>query len=222
VHPADGFLPCQSLSPLSLPFGKPVATSSANAATSLAVKMQFGLVQKMMKTGFAATRSSTHRLAVGQVSALSAQRKGQQAGTLVEVIMAIAILAIMSAGIISSINYGLFIMRIARENARATQVMLEKLESIRLYNWSEVTSNNYVPASFTDVYDPQGGPNQQGVTYYGTMSVTNAYFSSTAPSYSTNMRQFVVTLRWVTAGRIDHYRTLSTLVAKDGVQNYVY
>ena len=38
--------------------------------------------------------------------------------TLMEVIMATGIIAITGAGVISSINYGLCIMRIARENQR--------------------------------------------------------------------------------------------------------
>jgi len=125
----------------------------------------------------------------------------------------------MGGGIISSINYGLFMMRLARENARATQIILEKLETIRLYSWTEVTNVGYVPTTFTDVYDPQAPANQQGAVYNGTMTVSNVNFSST---YTDGMRQFTVTLQWVTAGRINHNRTMSTYVAKDGLQNYVY
>jgi hypothetical protein len=145
--------------------------------------------------------------------------KSNHASTLIETIVATCVMTILAGGIVSSINYGLFVMRLARENARATQVLLEKVESIRLYNWSEVTSNGYVPSVFTNVYDPQGGPNQQGCVYSGTMLVTNCPFNA---SYSTNVRQFKVTLDWVTAGRISHHRELTTLVARDGMQNYVY
>ena len=146
-------------------------------------------------------------------------RKGQEAGTLIEVIIATVILAIAGAGIVGSINYGMFMMQLARENARATQVMVEKLESIRLYNWSEVISNGFVPTSFTDVYDPQAPTNQQGAVYNGTMTVDSIPFSAT---YGTNMRKFTVTLQWTTAGRIAHTRSLTTYVARDGIQNYVY
>lgn len=149
-------------------------------------------------------------------------RKSEFASTLVEVIVATVIIAVVGAGIIGSINYGLFIMQLARENARATQIMLEKLESIRLYNWSEVTSNGYVPTAFTDYYDPQGGSNSLGTVYNGTLSVADAVFSGTTPSYSTNVRQFTVTVQWNTAGRVNHTRTLTTYVAKDGAQNYIY
>ena len=149
----------------------------------------------------------------------STTRKSQRGGTLVEVVMATAILAMMGAGIVGSINYGMFMMRLARENARATQVMLEKLESIRLYNWDQVNTSGFVPQDFTDVYDPQGVTNQQGAVYVGHLFVTNCPVGT---SYSTNMRQFTVTLQWTTAGRVNHNRSMSTYVARDGIQNYVY
>jgi hypothetical protein len=102
---------------------------------------------------------------------------------------------------------------------RATQIILEKLETIRLYSWTEVTNTGFVPTTFADVYDPQAPANQQGAAYSGTMTVSNVNFSA---SYSTNMRQFTVTLQWNTAGRINHTRSMSTYVAQQGLQNYVY
>jgi len=149
-------------------------------------------------------------------------RKSEHASTIVEVIVATVIITIAAAGIISSINYGLFVMKLARENSRATQIMLERLESVRLYDWTEVTNAGFVPTLFTDVYDPQSDTNSQGAVYSGTLTVANPVFSSTAPSYSGNMRQFTVTLQWTTDGRVPHSRSLSTYVAKDGMQNYVY
>jgi len=174
-----------------------------------------------MKTGFVVTKEAKGGATISVGAGLST-RKAERASTLVEVIVATVIIAVSGAAIIGSINYGLFIMQLARENARATQIMLEKLESVRLYNWSEVTSNGYVPSAFTDYYDPQGGSNSLGTVYTGTLSVGNPAFGGTTPSYSTNLRQFTVTVTWNTAGKVDHSRSLSTYVAKDGAQNYVY
>jgi len=133
--------------------------------------------------------------------------------------MATVILAILGAAIIGSITYGMLMMAQARENARATQILLEKIETIRLYNWSEVVSNGFVPTAFVDYYAPTSPTNQLGAVYNGTISVTNVNFAN---SYSTNMRQFVVTVNWTTGGRIPHTRSVCTYVAKDGIQNYVY
>src|SRR5260221_2759122 len=99
-------------------------------------------------------------------------KKRNRAMTLIEVVLATGIISITGAGVIGSVNYGLFIMRVARENQRATQVMLEKLEAIRLYNWSQVTNPGFIPSSFTAPYDPTAAVSSQGTTYYGTMSIT--------------------------------------------------
>lgn len=139
--------------------------------------------------------------------------------TLVEVVLATAILAIMASGLIGSYNYGFFVMEVVRENQRATQIMMEKVETIRLYNWNQVNTPNFIPATFTDYFDPQAPPGAKGITYYGTTSIGNAPFST---SYSTNMVQIQVTLTWSSNGRVSHTRSTSTLIAKDGIQNYVY
>jgi len=142
--------------------------------------------------------------------------------TLIEVVMATGIIALTGAGVISSINYGLCIMRLARENQRATQVMLEKLEAIRLYNWDQVTNDSFIPDTFTAPYDPTASGTQQGTTYYGTMSVTTPTFIATTPNYSGSIRQFNVSLSWTNVGGLTHTRSLTTYVAQNGIQNYVY
>jgi hypothetical protein len=140
--------------------------------------------------------------------------------TLAEVSIAIAILAVMAGGIISAFNYGFFSMQMTRENQRATQILLEKVETIRLYTWDQVNSNGFIPAAFQDIYDPSAPSAQRGVTYHGTLRVTNPPF---ATSYSSNLRQLDISLVWTNgAGKIVRTRTMATLIAKDGIQNYVY
>src|SRR5204862_1168851 len=176
----------------------------------------------MMKTGLVVVKDVKGEVTGNTHQAIRARRRSQSAGTLIEVIVATVIIAIAGAGIISSINYGMVVTQLARENARATQIMLEKLESIRLYNWTEVTNAGFVPATFVDVYDPQAPTNSQGAIYNGTMSVSDPAFTGSTPSYANNMRQFTVTLTWNSSGRVTHNRSLSTYVSKDGLQTYVY
>lgn len=176
----------------------------------------------MMKTGLVLAKDSKGAVTRIHPLGVAVLRKAEAAGTLVEVIVATVIIAIMGAGIITSINYGMFVTQLARENSRATQIILEKLESIRLYNWTEVTNTGYVPTTFVNVYDPQAPTNYQGAIYNGTITVSNAAFTATTPGYANNMRQFTVTLSWTSNGGLPHTRQLSTYVAKDGIQNYVY
>ncbi len=146
-------------------------------------------------------------------------RNADQGTTLVEVLMAIFVFAVMAVSLMGSFSYGFFVLQLVRENQRATQIMLEKIETIRLYNWDEVLTPNFIPASFEDVYDPQAPVGSQGTVYQGTVSV-NAYPYAT--SYAANMRQLDVTLTWTTMNNVNRTRTFSTFIAKDGLQNYVY
>jgi len=96
---------------------------------------------------------------------------------------------------------------------------VEKLETIRLYSWTQINTAGFVPATFTDVYAPQETNGNQGLTYYGTLTITN-FAPST--SYRTNMRQLSVTLTWTNRDGLPHTRSLNTLIARDGSQNYIY
>ena len=148
-------------------------------------------------------------------------RCGKQAEsgiTLVDVVMAVALLGVMASGIFGSFRYGFFTLQLVRENQRATQIILEKVETIRLYSWDQVNATNFIPATFTDVYDPQGASDAKGTIYNGTVSVAACPLSS---SYAANLRQLTITLQWATRD-IPHTRSLTTYIAKDGIQNYVY
>ena len=144
-------------------------------------------------------------------------KNSQKGVTLVDVVMAIGVLGVMASGVFGCFRYSFFTLQLVRENQRATQVILEKVETIRLYSWDQINSNGFIPPSFSDVYDPSTS-NACGVTYSGTVSVASCPLGS---SYATNMRQLTVTLNWTTRD-VPHSRSLTTYIAKDGIQNYVY
>jgi prepilin-type N-terminal cleavage/methylation domain-containing protein len=144
------------------------------------------------------------------------KRSGVSAMTLVEVLIGMAIFGVLFISLYGGISSGLAIIRSARENLRATQVMLEKMETIRLYNWDQVTQNGYVPVTFSAPYWPADGTN--GLQYHGTMTITNVPFNE---SYSADMRQVVVNVNW-RSGTIVHRREMRTMVSRHGLQNYIY
>ena len=148
--------------------------------------------------------------------------KTRMAGTLVELLVAISVLIVVAAGVLGAFKYGFFAMSMVRENQRATQIMLAKLETIRLYRWDQVVlSNGFIPATFTEVYDPQATSGKQGATYTGFVSISNCPAPISTKSYATNMRACTITLNWNTAN-ISRSRSVTTYIAKDGIQNYVY
>jgi type II secretory pathway pseudopilin PulG len=140
--------------------------------------------------------------------------------TLVDVVMAVALLGIMAGGVFGSFRYGFFNLQLVRENQRATQILLEKVETLRLYSWDQVNKPGFIPTNLpTEYYDPQAPAGSQGAAYYGTVTPPSSVLFST--SYSTNLRQLTLTLNWTTR-TIPHTRSLTTYIAKDGIQNYVY
>jgi hypothetical protein len=115
-------------------------------------------------------------------------------------------------------------MHMARENLRATQIMLEKVETIRLYDWDQVTNsslalgtNSFIPPWFTNYYDPNG--TSRGTRYEGTIRILPATMIDS--SYSNDMRLVTVTLKWQTLN-LARTRTFTTFISRDGLQNYVY
>lgn len=139
--------------------------------------------------------------------------------TLVEVILSVVIIGIAAAGLISCFSGSFFVMRMARENQRATQVLVERAEAIRVFNWTQMT-NGSLPGAFTDYFDPSfsqyGG--SEGCTYYGTVTTNPVSFSS---SYNNDLMQITLTVKWTTDG-VPRSRTLNTIYALNGSENYVY
>jgi type II secretory pathway pseudopilin PulG len=148
---------------------------------------------------------------------------GIGAFTIAEAVISVVIVAVGAAGLMGAINYSFFGMRMARENLRATQIMLERTEAIRLWRWDKISpvGQTNVPPTFDEYYDPTVPTNSPsaGAHYFGTVSI--GAFPDTSPSYATNMRELKITLQWQT-GKIMRYRTNTTYVAEDGIQNYVY
>ena len=145
-----------------------------------------------------------------------------------------ALVSVLFVSLYGGIASGFGLVNLARENLRANQIIVEKMETIRLYSWDQINSNGFIPTSFTDSFFPTVITNVDdsngqlrtnlstfgngGIIYYGTVSMSNA---PVADAYKTNMKQFTVTLNWTNSG-IPRTRTLTTYVSQNGLQNYVY
>lgn len=157
---------------------------------------------------------------------------GTSAFTLPEVLVAVAVVGVVFVSLYAGITAGFGIMSVARENIRATQIMQDRVEEMRLYNWTQVTSfgssTSYIPSFFTEPFFPTGtnysgsslstnnNPGS-GFFYYGTISVTN---SGLTEAYSNDLKLVTVTLKWTNGTA--RSRTLSTMVSQYGMQNYIY
>ncbi|MDB6039769.1 MAG: hypothetical protein JWM99_3610 [Verrucomicrobiales bacterium] len=143
---------------------------------------------------------------------------------MMEVLVALAIFGVVFLSLYAAMSSGFGVVRLSRENLRATQIMEEKMETLRLYTWSQVTSNGFIPTNFTEVFykmtnsSSTGLVSGAGITYTGTVSIVQAPVSE---AYSNDLKQITVSLQWLSGNRL-RQRDMTTFVSKYGVQNYVY
>ena len=139
--------------------------------------------------------------------------------TLTETMVAVALGAVMLAALYMSFLSGFGTVRVTRENLRATQIMVKRLESIRLCTFNQITNSTYVPRSFAEYYDPQS-TNALGTLYVGTLTPTIPLSGTVPETYRTNMLLVTVSVTW-TNGGLAHARSMQTYAAREGMESYV-
>ena len=150
--------------------------------------------------------------------ALTSRLRQKLAGfSLIEASVGMAVIGVTVGAMMSGITTGTMMMRMARENLRATQILLEKVETIRLYSWDQINTTGFIPATFTENYDPSS-TNNQGLTYSGTLTIGPSPISS---SYSNDLKMVTVHLSWQTGG-IQRDRDFTSYISRNGLQDYVY
>jgi prepilin-type N-terminal cleavage/methylation domain-containing protein len=147
------------------------------------------------------------------------RKRYERAYTLTEVVVAVFVLAIMATAFYGGLGSGFSITQGSREDLRATQILMQKLEAIRLCTWSELTD-----CTFQESYDPIS-TNSQGVVFTGTISTNAASDIPDSVSYKSNMRLVTVSLFWTNyngSRPIVHSRQMQTQVARYGLQQYLW
>ena len=140
--------------------------------------------------------------------------------TLVEIMVGLAITAIMGTALYAGIGFAFTQLRLSRENLRATQILEGKMEIVRQYNWDQVVNlPGFIPTTFTESFFA-GNPTNTSANfvYAGKVTVTNAPATET---YSNDLRLIQIQLTWKSGG-ILHKRQAVTFVSQYGLQRYVY
>lgn len=136
---------------------------------------------------------------------------------LIDALFAMVVAGVMFLALYSGLAFGFRIIRFARENTRATQIMLEKMETVRLYTWTQITNVGFIPTNdFTIPYYAIG--TNSSLLYTGRVLIQP---SGIGTSYADNMRKITVQLEWAPTGLL-RKRSMTTYVARNGMQTYVY
>lgn len=136
---------------------------------------------------------------------------------MIEVLVALFIIGIMFVAVYAGLSSGFAVVQLARENLRATQILQEKMETIRLYTWDQINTAGFIPTNFTDVFY-SSSTETNGMRYTGTVSIAN---SSISEAYSNDMKLVTIQLKWKSA-KVLRQREMSTFVSRYGLQNYIY
>jgi hypothetical protein len=141
--------------------------------------------------------------------------------------VASVIIAFVGTSLYGALAAGFCVMQSTRENLRATQIMMQKTEAIRLFTWDEICNTNlYLKPSFVEPYDPLGATNHSGgAQYTGFVTASVPAVGDVPEAYRTNMRTVTITVYWTnynSARRIVHRREMQTRVARSGMQNYIW
>lgn len=162
-----------------------------------------------------------------RVSQCQLAHRQQEGFTIMEVVVASAVVGIMFAALLTGLTSSVTNVQFGREQLRATQIMVEKLDTIRMYRWDRI-NNTYIPATFIETYYPTGtqGTDPKRTTipadtanlaYAGTIQISDPALTE---NYASNVKRITVSLQWQSGGRTVQ-RQMTTFVSKYGLQLYV-
>src|SRR5512146_2722235 len=96
--------------------------------------------QERKQSRWSATPASA---APRRTSTPARNRGGERGHTLVEVVVAMCILAISSTAFYAGLSSGFGVTQASREDVRATQILMQQLEAVRLCTWSQLTNYTF-------------------------------------------------------------------------------
>ena len=147
-----------------------------------------------------------------------------------EGVVSLAIGGFMLLALYAGFASGFVRVEVTREEVRATQILLRRIEGIRLCTFDQVQNMVTNPPALTDSFDPTdqaagGGGVVYTIAYDASTPATNAL----PEAYRTNMLLVTVTVTWTnsfrnsssTVSQLLHRRLMQTYVSRNGMQTYV-
>jgi hypothetical protein len=126
----------------------------------------------------------------------------------------------MLPALFTGIALGFSAMQGMRENLRATQIIVQRMESLRLAPYKTLQDPAAFPATSTEYYSPSGKASGNGGTAYTVAYNWAPGPSSLPPSYRTNVLLVTVTASWK-SGNVQRTNSMQSYVARYGIQRYV-
>ena len=201
------------------------AADLANGGAGLAFDFSGGCVKKAtVKTSV--PKEEPHILANMKWNGCqTATRGGAAAYSLPEAIIAIALIGLMMISLYAGFSTGFSIVRAGRENLRATQILLQRMETLRLCPWDALRDpDSFKNVTFVESFDPLGQLAGSGGGTVYTSDITSSVPTNLPAAYLNDLRVVTVSVYWTNSSSTGPHmsrRQMQTYVARDGLQKYV-
>jgi len=137
--------------------------------------------------------------------------------------IAVSLVGIMFISLYAGFTTGFGILRSSRENIRATEILNEQTERVRVLNWSQVLdSATFLPPTFVQPFDPtDNSASPSGPVFHG--RIETAVPTDWPGAYQDRGRLITITLTWTNSESstpLAHQRQVQTYIARYGMQQY--
>jgi prepilin-type N-terminal cleavage/methylation domain-containing protein len=154
------------------------------------------------------------------------EERAESGFTLPEVMVSVVLVTIVVVSLYAGITQGFIIADVSRDNMRATQVMVNTMEVIRLYSWDQINSNGFIPTNYTISLYPTNriaGTALQASADGNRLASINIELSTPAlgTGYATKMKEIAMSVTWTNQGLV-RTRSMRSFIAQEGLQTYVY
>ena len=141
--------------------------------------------------------------------------------TLIETLVAVFVSSFMFAALYACFAFGFSIVKMTREDLRATQILLQQMETVRVSDYTKLTDPSKYPTNTTVYFDEENKAGGKGGTPY-TVTFSARRLPSPKPQsqFYTNMLEVTVAASWK-SGKVQRNRSMQTYVARQGLQQYV-
>jgi len=149
------------------------------------------------------------------------QSRALRAFTLTEVLVAMAMVGIGVGALSAALLSGFRTVQLSREDLRATQVMVELMDTLRLYSWDQITDPTFTPKHFDIPYDPVAATNGTGSAFIYKCEM-NVKKGPPGVEYDDHMKTVTLEIQWQNGTKRKRTRTFVTYVTQNGLQSYIY
>jgi len=163
-----------------------------------------------------------------------------------EVMISMGVFGVAVVSLYGGISQAFSTVRTTREEQRATQILVEKMEALRLVTWDQLNTEGFIPTTFRESHQglqaaitpvdqlvsgldkTTGSANGtagtlaegegQGIVYVGQVTIDLAKLPK---AYIQYMRHVTISVTW-RSGRHVRSRSMETYISQYGIQNYSF